>query len=90
MAVHTWIGGGTAPWDIAANWSDDTLPVAGDTELFDQPYGSEVTFSTATETLNTGTIVIAARWRWVRQYIVSDNDGHSAIRRVRRVWRPNQ
>ena len=60
MAVHTWIGsnGGTAPWGVAANWSDDTLPVAGDTELFDQPYGSQVTFSTATETINNGTIVV--------------------------------
>jgi hypothetical protein len=60
MATHTWIGsnGGTAPWDVAANWSDDTLPVAGDTEIFDQPFGSTVTFDSQTETLNNGTIAI--------------------------------
>ena len=62
MATHTWIGsnGGAAPWSVAANWSDDTLPVAGDTEVFKQPFGSEVDFSSATETLDAGTIIIAA------------------------------
>jgi hypothetical protein len=60
MATHTWIGsnGGTAPWDVAANWSDDTLPVAGDTEIFDQPFGSTVTFDSQAEALNNGTIDI--------------------------------
>jgi hypothetical protein len=52
-ATKTWDGGaGTSSWHTAANWDNDTLPVAGDDIVISVPGPVTVTYSTGSLAVN--------------------------------------
>src|SRR5690348_9349206 len=60
FTAKTWDGGGTTNnWSEAANWSGDTVPVAGDDVTFDATSTKSVTIDT---NINVGSIAIAASY----------------------------
>lgn len=60
MTAKTWDGGGaTNNWSDAANWSGDTMPVAGDDVTFDATSSKNVTIDM---NINVGSIAIASNY----------------------------
>lgn len=57
-ATHTWDGGTNANTGTATNWSSDTLPVNGDTLVFDGTDSSTTDLSMNTGLLSTGAAAI--------------------------------